>query len=156
MSTYIDATVSEYLGTKGVICSPPSSKTTRDKLTEGLITGLNPLMGAANFAINQHGAGAKAQEWTTWKQWTLSQPDWPSYLAANLDRITERMDAEAAVTAQQAAAKKEQKAKETMALNKRLSWYAVGFFAFTLGLAVIGAGVGIRNQFYPPTQNQSN
>ncbi len=163
MSIYIDATVSEYLETKGVTCSPPSAKTTREKLTEGLITGLNPLMGAANFAINQHGAGAKAQEWTSWKQWALSQPDWPSYLAANLDRITKRLDAEIADAAQKEAAKneqrakaQEQRAKEVAAQNKRLKWVYLSVLGCVLGLIATGAVLSIREHFHPSTQNQSD
>ena len=59
-----DSAVIEFLTSKGVQAEPPKSSTgTRERLMDGAITGLNPLVGAANIGHKQMGKGPKQQEW---------------------------------------------------------------------------------------------
>ena len=78
-----DNAIYDFLVSKGVeVETPKSSKSSKDiknVLLDGAITGLNPLVGAANMGLKQMGKGSKQQEWTTWKQWALSHAEWNEF-----------------------------------------------------------------------------
>ena len=75
-----DYAIYDFLISKGVEVEPPkSSKDLRERVIDGAITGLNPLVGAANMGLKQMGQGSKQQEWISWKQWTLAHEDWINF-----------------------------------------------------------------------------
>ena len=75
-----DSAIYDFLTSKGVEVEPPkTNKDIKERLVDGAITGLNPLVGAANMGLKQMGKGSKQQEWTSWKQWALIHADWSNF-----------------------------------------------------------------------------
>ena len=75
-----DSAIYDFLISKGVeIEQPKTTKDIKERLLDGAITGLNPLVGGANMGIKQMVKGSKQQEWTSWKQWALSHAEWNEF-----------------------------------------------------------------------------
>ena len=75
-----DNAIYDFLISKGIeVEKPKSSKDLKGRVIDGAITGLNPLVGAANIGLKAIGGNAKQQEWTTWKQWALSHEEWNGF-----------------------------------------------------------------------------
>ena len=75
-----DNAIYDFLISKGVeVEKPKSSKDLKGRVIDGAITGLNPLVGAANIGLKAIGGNAKQQEWITWKQWALSHAEWNEF-----------------------------------------------------------------------------
>lgn len=75
----LDSLVVEFLRRHDVTIKPVSSNTSPSRATNALMGAMGPLAIGMNMAITQQQKGAALQEWTSWKQWALSHPDWPAF-----------------------------------------------------------------------------
>ena len=79
-----DNAIYDFLISKGIeVEKPKSSKDLKGRVIDGAITGLNPLVGAANIGLKAIKGNAKQQEWITWKQWALSHAEWNEFWTEN-------------------------------------------------------------------------
>ena len=76
----VDEVVSSFLREHDVFVTPVGSSISASPLTSGLMGGLGgPMAVGMNQALTAQTKGAALQEWTSWKQWALSHPDFKEY-----------------------------------------------------------------------------
>ena len=76
MNPNIDEAISAFLATKGIECEPFQAQ---GRGMAVAVTMINPLLGAAQYAMNNQKNGAAKAEWTQWKMWTLDHAEWPAF-----------------------------------------------------------------------------
>ena len=78
----IDAMVVVFLRQHDVFVTPVGSNINASPVMSGVMGGLaGPMAVGMNQALTAQVKGAALQEWTSWKQWTLSHADWPEFKA---------------------------------------------------------------------------
>ena len=86
-SPSIDAIVCEYLQQHDVNIKPVSSDVQPNRVTNAAMGAIG---GGAVLAANTHltvqQKSVALQEWTTWKQWALSQPDFKDFKSSMLEK----------------------------------------------------------------------
>ena len=148
-----DSAIYDFLISKGVeVETPKTSKDLKERLIDGAITGLNPLVGAANMGLKQMGQGSKQQEWITWKQWALIHADWSSfweekknyYLTKEAEeKKSDRIEKEKIAAEKQARIEAENKYYAEK--RRKILPYLIGFPLAFLVLFFIGFGVEFSN-----------
>ena len=105
-----DSAFYDFLISKGVdVEKPKRSRDTKGRVIDGVITGLNPIAGAANIGLKQMGQNSKLQEWTSWKQWALGHADWNTFWESNKDQYLRQQAEKEANELEQLIAKKNSK-----------------------------------------------
>ena len=84
----IDAIVSEYLRQHDVNIKPVSSDLQPSRLTNAAMAAMGAGYAAANTHLTVQKNSAALQEWTTWKQWALSQPDFKDFKRTMLEKAS--------------------------------------------------------------------
>lgn len=148
----IDAMVVEFLRQHDVFVKPVGSNVNASP-------GMNAMMGAvggpmavgAAQALTAQSKGIALQEWTSWKQWTLSHPEWPEFKSEietrhqlEIDRVSERIS--------------DPGIQEFIAEHqlKALRNAKIIFFGFLLGIPALGVLLNIASviQQAPPSIHQ--
>ena len=76
----LDEIVVEFLKLHDVEARPPKNTSRRDGAIAGAITGMAGAdVGGDAFLIQGQAKQTQMQEWTSWKQWTLSHKDFPEF-----------------------------------------------------------------------------
>ena len=76
----LDEIVVEFLKLHDVEARPPKNTSRRDGAIAGAITGMAGAdVGGDAFLIQGQAKQTQLQEWTSWKQWTLSHKDFPEF-----------------------------------------------------------------------------
>ena len=148
-----DSAIYDFLIGKGVEVEPPkTSKDLKVRLIDGAITGLNPLIGAANMGLKQIGTDSKQQEWTSWKQWALIHADWcdfweekKNYYLTKEAKEKERVRIEKEKKAAEKKAKIEAENKYYAEKRRKILPYLIGVPLVFLVLFFIGFGVEFSN-----------
>ena len=135
-----DEIVCEYLRQHDVNVRPVSSNTGPSRVTNAAMGA----MGAGYMAVNTHltvqKKAAALQEWTSWKQWALSQPDFKDFknrIIENYNNGVEHQDywiAQNRAEVEQALA--EHQDKESKLRRSAFKYLAIGIcgWAVVLGL----------------------
>lgn len=91
----IDQMICLFLREHDVYVQPPEGTGVLDGALTGAITGAYGVEAGATVSLanNQNKIAAK-QEWTSWKQWTLSHPDWKGFRERSL-KIVDDSNSEA-------------------------------------------------------------
>ena len=95
----IDAMVVVFLRQHDVFVTPVGSNINASPVMSGVMGGLaGPMAVGMNQALTAQVKGAALQEWTSWKQWTLSHAEWPEFKAkfdseyqSSIDRVNLRL-----------------------------------------------------------------
>ena len=76
----LDEIVVEFLKLHDVEARPPKNTSRRDGAIAGAITGMAGAdVGGDAFLIQGQAKQTQQQEWTSWKQWSLSHKDFPEF-----------------------------------------------------------------------------
>ena len=134
-----DNAIYDFLISKGVeVEKPKSSKDLKGRVIDGAITGLNPLVGAANIGLKAIGGNAKQQEWITWKQWALSHAEWNEFWtekkAYYLDQEKKRIEVlEEKEKEKRIAKEKSRKREKKIVLILVFWWVPLAFLGGVIG-----------------------
>ena len=91
----IDVVVCEYLRRRDVNITPVSSDLQPSRMTNAVMGAMGAGYLAANTHLTVQQRSAKLQEWTSWKQWAMSQPDFHDFKMHVLEKFNtaqERQD----------------------------------------------------------------
>lgn len=89
----IDSMVVDFLRHHDVFAKPVSSNINASPAMNAIMGAVGgPMAVGANQALTAQSKGAALQEWTSWKQWTLSHPDWPEFRAEIEAKYQEGID----------------------------------------------------------------
>ena len=149
----VDDVVSSFLRKHDVFVTPVGSNISASPLTSGLMGSLGgPMAVGMNQALTAQTKGAALQEWTSWKQWALSHPDFKEY-KQKAEARAEKYNSEfnAWYDSQEAkdiisAQKKEQK-KESR--NLRFVLFLIILSPFILSVFIM-AGDNLNKRFFAP------
>ena len=134
----IDGAVVAFLLQHGVSAKPPGGML-GDAVVMGLLIGFDEdaLAGGAIAGSAVKKASAK-QEWTSWKQWTLSHADWPAFRDEWLATYDERK--EQAELARQEESRKSREAFKLQEEQARAFWNSRQGITirWLIGLACVG------------------
>tara|TARA_Y200000002_G_scaffold250577_1_gene207613 strand:- start:140 stop:751 length:612 start_codon:yes stop_codon:yes gene_type:complete len=110
----IDDVVVEFLKIHEVEARPPKDTSKRDGAIAGAITGMAGAdVGGDTFLIQGQNKQAQLQEWTSWKQWSLSHKDFQEFKnKLNAEAITENTEIEKKLYAPEFIEKWEAKLKK--------------------------------------------
>ena len=110
----IDDVVVEFLKIHEVEARPPKDTSKRDGAIAGAITGMAGAdVGGDTFLIQGQNKQTQLQEWTSWKQWSLSHKDFQEFKnKLNAEAITENTEIEKKLYAPEFIEKWEAKLKK--------------------------------------------
>ena len=110
----IDDVVVEFLKIHEVEARPPKDTSKRDGAIAGVITGMAGAdVGGDTFLIQGQNRQTQLQEWTSWKQWSLSHKDFQEFKnKLNAEAITENTEIEKKLYAPEFIEKWEAKLKK--------------------------------------------
>ncbi len=154
----IDAMVVGFLRQHDVFVAPVGSNINASPVMSGVMGGLGgPMAVGMNQALTAQVKGAALQEWTSWKQWTLSHSDWPEFKAkfdseyqSSIDRVNLRLSEpdiqDCIITLKQEALRNDR----IMTVGLPVGILLAGIF-----LAVIGAMQQNSTTVQPNTEKQT-
>ena len=154
----IDEVVCEYLRKHEVNITPISSDLQPSRLTNAAMGAMGAGYLAANTHLTVQERSAKLQEWTSWKQWALSQPvfqDFKKNLLEQSNTSQQRQDEwllKNQAKIQVATAEQRLKEKQDQLFQLRIFAIIVGGL-FALG-GVIAIHDLINKPSSPPTSTQ--
>mgnify|MGYP001173642484 CR=1 FL=1 len=161
----IDDVVIEFLKIHEVEARPPKDTSKRDGAIAGAITGLAGAdVGGDSFLIQGQNKQSQLQEWTSWKQWSLSHKDFAEFKnKLNAEAITKNTEIEKKLYAPEFIEKWEVKLKkeeEEAIIRKRKEKVKaeqqntneflrfIGFFViFFIGIAFITSVQNNKNNY---------
>ena len=110
----IDDVVVEFLKIHEVEARPPKNTSRRDGAIAGAITGMAGAdVGGDAFLIQGQNKQTQLQEWTSWKQWSLSHKDFAEFKnKLNADAISKNAEIEKKLYAPEFVEKWERKLKK--------------------------------------------
>ena len=110
----IDDVVVEFLKIHEVEARPPKNTSRRDGAIAGAITGMAGAdVGGDAFLIQGQNKQTQLQEWTSWKQWSLSHKDFAEFKnKLNADAISKNAEIEKKLYAPEFVDKWERKLKK--------------------------------------------
>jgi len=154
----IDAMVVVFLRQHDVFVTPVGSNINASPVMSGVMGGLaGPMAVGMNQALTAQVKGAALQEWTSWKQWTLSHADWPKFKAkfdseyqSSIDRVNLRLsepDIQDCIIALE---------REAIRTDKIMTvGLPVGILLGGIFLAVVAAMQPISTTVQPTTEKQT-
>lgn len=158
----VDAVVVAFLAQHDVFVTPVGSNISPTALTSGALAGaVGPGWAVANAHITQQKKAAALQEWTSWKQWALTQPAfeefrantvaehaWQTAQAGELWSIPETQE-----RVRELIEEADRQDAEDHARQNRVVWMGLGLFAATavfVGVSSHLSGLAVRSEAPTP------
>jgi len=88
----VDEMVAEFCRQHDVDVTPAGSRLGPSPISNAVMGAFGPGYVAVNTHLTQQQKAAALQEWTSWKQWTLSHPDYPAFKKLVAERRQRRKD----------------------------------------------------------------
>jgi hypothetical protein len=142
----LDALIVAFLAKHDVFVSPVGSNISPTALTSGALAGaVGPGWAVANAHITQQKKAAALQEWTSWKQWALTQPAFEEFKAntvaehawqtAQADELWSIPETQERV--RELIAESDRQDAAERALQNRMVWVGLGLFSLLAAFVAV-------------------